>query len=68
MINKKLRSGLSIGLVLAVFQFTNPLYAATDSLGLTVVTTVEMGPATQSCSMIAINPYLLWNLVRCLYF
>ena len=24
MINKKLRSGLSIGLALAVFQFTNP--------------------------------------------
>lgn len=43
MINKKLRSGLSIGLALAIFQFTTPLYAATDSLGLTVVTTVEMG-------------------------
>ncbi|QCT90347.1 fimbrial-like protein YadL [Escherichia sp. E4742] len=46
MIYKKLRSGLSIGLALTVFQLTIPVYAATDSIGLTVLTTVEMGTCT----------------------
>lgn len=46
MIYKQLRSGLSIGLALTVFQLTIPVYAATDSIGLTVLTTVEMGTCT----------------------
>lgn len=43
MIYKNLRYGLSVGMILAASLSVAPLYAATDSIGLTVITTVEMG-------------------------
>ena len=43
---KNLRYGLSSSVVLAASLFTVLSYAATDSIGLTVITTVEMGTCT----------------------
>lgn len=43
---KNLRYGLSSSVVLAASLFSVPSYAATDSIGLTVITTVEMGTCT----------------------
>ncbi|EGO7499623.1 TPA: fimbrial-like protein YadL [Escherichia coli] len=43
MMYKKLRYGLSVSMILAASQLVAPSYAATDSIGLTVVTTVETG-------------------------
>ncbi|RZN22774.1 MULTISPECIES: fimbrial-like protein YadL [unclassified Escherichia] len=43
---KNLRYGLSSSLVLVASLFSVPSYAATDSIGLTVITTVEMGTCT----------------------
>ena len=40
---KNLRYGLSSSVVLAASLFSVLSYAATDSIGLTVITTVEMG-------------------------
>ncbi|CAM3527267.1 hypothetical protein ESCO107199_15950 [Escherichia coli] len=40
---KNLRYGLSSSVVLAASLFSVPSYAATDSIGLTVITTVEIG-------------------------
>ncbi len=43
---KNLRYGLSSSVVLAASLFSVLSYAATDSIGLTVITTVEMGTCT----------------------
>ncbi len=43
---KNLRYGLSSSVVLAASLFSVPSYAATDSIGLTVITTVEIGTCT----------------------
>ena len=43
---KNLRYGLSSSVVLTASLFSVPSYAATDSIGLTVITTVEIGTCT----------------------
>ena len=48
MILKKLCYGLSGSLFLASSLFTIPSHAATDSIGLTVTTDVEMGTCTST--------------------
>lgn len=51
MILKKLCYGLSGSLFLASSLFTIPSHAATDSIGLTVTTDVEMGTCTSTLTV-----------------
>ena len=61
---KNLRYGLSSSVVLAASLFSVLSYAATDSIGLTVITTVEMGTCTATLGKVRISRSFLPKLTR----
>lgn len=64
---KNLRYGLSSSVVLAASLFSVLSYAATDSIGLTVITTVEMGTCTATLVNDLIRTFLLLILVMYIF-